>query len=57
MFSYLLQAQIRVIPAAHVITVGDATPVPWWAIFIPILVAVIIIVTIAVLLWVVSCFN
>ena len=49
-----LQAQIRVIPAAHVVTVGEATPIPWWAIFVPILVAVIVITVVAVLLWVVS---
>ena len=50
----LLQAQIRVIPAARVISVGESTPVPWWVIFVPIMAAVIVITIVAILLWVVS---
>ena len=48
------QAQVRVIPAAQVISVGERRPVPWWAIVVPIAVAIIFIVIVAVLLWVVS---
>ena len=50
----LIQAQIRVIPAARVQVVGETRPVPWWAIVIPIVAAIIIITVVAVLLWVVS---
>ena len=49
-----IQAQIRVIPASGIISVGESGSVPWWAIFVPILAAVIIITVVAVLLWVVS---
>ena len=49
----LTQAQIRIIPAARVQTVGEATPVPWWAIVLPIVAAIIIIAVVTVLLWVV----
>ena len=55
--SFVQQAQIRVIPAARVVSVGEALPIPWWAIFVSVLAAVIIITVIAVLLWVVSPFS
>ena len=49
-----IQAQIPIIPAARVITVGEAEPVAWWVIFLPILAAVVIISVVTILLWVVS---
>ena len=51
-----MQAEILVIPAAHVVRVNPegSSSVAWWVIVVPILAAAIVITAVGVLLWVVS---
>ena len=56
LFSPNIQAQVKVIPAARVVTVnkGDPEPVPWWVFFVAAVGALIVIAVMTVLLQVVS---